>query len=451
MSISSLVRKTRADLYREFGVEASSELDDEFMDEDTYDGKQTSYIKKAFSTIPIRISSKEILDVERHVIEFEMRSTHPAALNSQFIAVDPMVFLPSDRIALFEIFGVREKQFVDVINKIPSIDKKRHVTSDAYNLFVIWLIHLATVLIRDAGIRHRFMMNVVKMLHYKFFTSYVKKVFPHGATESRMALVVSGLSKKFDIVTLGTWRRVIEKRCGDFITQPLHMDYISKGDNDGKLLYALSDAQTRIRFRVRLIQIAYYEHLKSGVELGSRTAVRDGEDGEKMIVQSVSAFDTMITNTFTEMTSVSSFVNRQAIISTVNQFPSISVSLLSTLLERVSQLAQEQLRKGTASDRTGKGDNEIITGLKELVSIIIQGSYRYVVRNGVPMSSKGIVYKRIKDAYGSSRINDKQINIVRRSVSEIVDTHSSVVRDATKSSLKLALVMYIILKSMQFY
>jgi len=407
-------------------------------------------IKQVFSTLDIKITEQQSLALQHVVMGFEVRKSHALALNSQFLGVYPIVFIESDRDALFEIFDVDEDHLKSLIQKIPSINTEWKVISDAFNLLCIWLIHLSYNDLRDVHQREYFQLNVAKYLHYRFFTSLVNNSFPHGAVERNMQAAIAGLSRKFDIITYGTWKATIEARCKDLISkQSIHLQAFVNAEDDLSFLRILSDSQTRMRDKVKNIARAYYEAHANGNVIASRSATMETDDG-KILIHTAKTFDQMIYNLQNEIMTARLFVDNETVRMLTEQFSAVSINMLNSALLSLVEMANDQ-RDSHQLDLIKVNDgHELYVGIRSLISNIIQKTYRNCMVNNVDVTNKAAVYIRVKNIYSSSRIIDEDIIAIKQSVGYLVDLISTSLRETTKSSLRLCIILYIIVRSFRF-
>lgn len=422
----------------------------------------SSHISQAFSDMGITIGPREILGMDRMLLKFEMRDTNILALNGVLLGVHGMAFTPPDRSAFFDLFGLKESV---IQNKLSSIDFREilgmrtdsdsvdnpKVASDAFNLTAVWIIHLAYTFIKDEKTRLRFQHNVAKYLHYKFFTSIVNNSFKHGADEGVMLATISTLTKKSHIIQYGTWKNVFNVRCDNLLDKSSnHIDALRHANDDKKFLMVITDIQTRIRDMVKIIAIQYYNLKASGVTIANRSATTEVE-GTKVLTQSVSTFDAMISNTFAEVPSIPIFIDRRLVMVISRQATSVSVPMLRKFLTQISIIANQQALTNDL-DKVVMIKNKVdyYIGIRALISGIIQSSYRYCIQRGISLSDKASLFIKIRDAHRSSRITDDGIMAVRKSLEMLVDMYGDTPREATKASLRSAFIMYIIAKSMKY-
>jgi hypothetical protein len=418
--------------------------------------QQTYTIKEGFSILPIHITPATLASLEKMVIQFELRATAPLALNSQTLGIHPIVFTAADRASFFHLFHLEESEVARIVRKIPSIDPKFKVISDPFNLLCIWVIHLAFTQLSNYHDRHKFQWLVAKYLHYRFFTSLVNYYFMHGANEAVMLATINSLSKKFDIITQGSWRLAIEARCTDLIDggedghKSIHYDTLVTMDDDIKIIYVISDVQSRIRDKVKIVNEVYYRFHKEGIKISSSSATYTDSEGEKILVQRASTLDIMTSTMITDVVNVNAFVDSQAVTKVASQFPAITPTLLRESLEYFSMVASRQAASGEFDAIQKNHDGELYIGIRTLVEKIIQISFRYCVNNRISLKDKASIWNALRNMYTSSRVNDVQVIAVKNSIRVFVDNSNKTQREATKSSLRIALIMYVIYRCLRF-
>jgi hypothetical protein len=410
----------------------------------------TRHIYAAFSNLPVSLTNKEIAGMETLVIQFEVRDPHPLTLSGQVFGVDPIVFSPQDKDKFFDLFGIDEKDLKAIIAKIPSVTVEHRVRSEPFAMLSLWLVHLATVLIKNERVRHAFQMNVLKYLHYRWFTSSVNHTFSRGASREIMAITIDSLTRKYDIITYGTWKRTIEARCEDFLSKGSRFyEVVESVDDDELFLRAIADMQNRVRDKIKNIVSVYFQVHASPQRVVSKSAVSE-IDGEKVLTQTISTFDVMKSAMATELLEVSSFVDPDVAGYIATLFPAASKYLLVNSLRAMSTLAVSQGYGNKLDLVTTGSEQKIYVGMRVLVDAILQTSYRYCIRRGIPLTNRKVVLLRVKDAFASSRISDPEITAIKESLVQFVDKYGKTSRDATKSSLRLAIVSYIIARSFRY-
>lgn len=409
-------------------------------------------IISAFDTLDIQIDDKTNKKLERLRIQFETRGTHPLALNSQVLAVHKIIFTPSDENEFYRCLGVTEKQLKTVVKSIPKsvVNPSFHVTSHPFNLLSMYCLHLAHKQISNNKHRHEFMFNIACILHYRFFTSIVNNSFRHGATEKIMMAVINDLSQKFDIIYYKTWKNAIYARCEDLISEKSgHYNSITTGDDAG-LLYALTDAQTRIRTKIVRIAVVYYDYKEKGVPgIASRSSVINTDDGEKELIQTTDTLNKMISSVVIASMNMNSFINRSDIDLVANTFSNISSNTLESTLITFSEIATIQAKSNDLDKIVMVNKEPVYVGARILITNIIQQSFRYCRENRINMKDNAAILVKTKNVFSASRIADPEIVKVKNSVIKLIDEFGKPKRETTKSSLRLAFITYILTRALR--
>lgn len=411
----------------------------------------TSFIRDAFSDFDIQLTPQHAKALHMFVLQFEMRADHALVLNSQSLAIRRVSFLPSDRRAVFNMFGLDEEDVQSVIDKIPSIDKDRLVSSDPLSLLCIWVAHLAHInraLPKDLKLLIKF--NVCKILNYRFFTSLSSHVFKYLADEATMLATISQLTNKYDIITLGTWKAVIDARCHDIIDpDSIHYKTIERMDDDKNILYIITDTRSRIADRIKNVAKVYYETHKSGIAISSYSNIKE-IDGQKIIADQVAMFDVMISNLTREVLNTNLFYEQQKVRLVADFFDTLSADKLRTAIIALSERAIDQYKSGDAFDEVRTiNHREVIIGIRKLITHIVQKTYRKLIYDGIPINAKAIVINA-RNIYSASRISDPDMLQIKESLTYFVDSIGTTKREATRASLRIAIILYILIKSMAY-
>ncbi len=389
--------------------------------------------------------------LEKWCIAYEVRDRYPEVFNSPLLAIYPANFFTKDVNALFNILEVDKDEFSYLIKQCKSVNQDFVVTSDLFNLLVVYAAHCTmhspnlTIAQKD-----KVLMILFKMLHYKFFTSVVNHRLPHGANLEIMQATIDTMSKKFDIIKpeTNTWKLVIEARCRDiFSKRSIHFSALNQFSPDKQILYIISDAQTRMRTKLGLVINAYREMHAKATKIGT-TSLIDNAGEEKTIKDIVATYDTMISSVTNKALNVNQFIKHKLIELVSKLIPNVRPDAMRTILTRFSMMAMRQYQK-QQQDLKSK-DGKILIGFGVLIDAIIQKTYRACMLEKVNMKSQLDILNRAKDMYRSSRIADPGILQVKESVAEFVEGLRVSNREATKASLKIAFILYIILLSFNY-
>jgi hypothetical protein len=405
-------------------------------------------IAENFGKLGISISHHEILQIERLVIFFCIRKTHPLTFDGTMIGVDPILFSQSDYNALFDIFKISIKDVEKAIKNTQSIDKNFIVTSDPFNLLCMWLVHLAPIYIKDKRICHEFSMNILRYLHYKFFCSVVNNSFRHGANRGVMEATINSLTKKSDIIRYESWRVLIDTHC-ERVLDPKDRLYttILTASPDDKYIKVLAEIQNSIRRKIVIVAQAYYLNSSEGNSVKSMSSISENAEGEKIIAQSASVIDSAQAAMVIEVLNPNVFVQDSLVKDVAEIYSNISERMLKIALLKINEEAviQQSSRK---FDKVDISNGEVTyIGIRALILEIIRLMVSICRTKGVNLGSRVKVFKTVRDAYGSSRTTDPDILAVKRSIAQIIDPYELTTNESSKSALRLAVISYIVYRT----
>jgi len=414
----------------------------------------------------VNLSLKELLlsrcnlDINKRVhdalvkwcISYEVRDNNPEAFNSPLIGIHPVHFLNKDVNALFDILGVDKDEFSKTIKQCKSVNQDFKVISDLYNLLTVWAAYCTLHSVKvSVPQQQQILMVLFKMMHYKFFTSVVNHRLKYGANLEVMQATIDQMSKKFDIIKpeTNTWKLIIEARSKDiFDKQSIHYNSLFTFAPDQKVLYIITDAQTRIRTKLRLVINEYYDNLQKNNRIGTSTLI-DTRGEEKTVKDLVATYDVMISNITNKSLNANEFVKHTLINMITKMVPNVRPDAMRTVLLGFSSMALVQYQKHKQNDMSK--DGKIIIGYAAMIDAIIQKTYRACILSGtVDMKVRIAILNKAKDLYRSSRITDPGVLLVKESVANFVETLKVSERPATKASLKIAFILYIILLSFDY-
>lgn len=406
-----------------------------------------------YEYFPIEVTKQNYLSMKKYVKEFELRTNHIEALNTALLGINKIYFLPKDVSGLFNIFNIDARHFKEIVHSASSIDTSRYVTSDTFNILIIWMAHRTRL--SSLSIKEKEDMQVLlfKILHYKFFTSIVNYNLPYGADEATMSYTINELSGKFYIKRddTPTWALVIEDRSKDIISPAsIHDVTIKNFSPDEDILYVITDAQTRIRKQLVTIIYKFHENKRAGKKIISSTLV--GEiDGERVLRSISSSLDGVAHKVSANVLNLNEFIDHELINIATVLTKNFKSDMLNSLLVNFSEMAVNQQKNGDHELTKGTGNNEIIYGYALLISYIIQKTYRMcMLDSSINVKSKIQILDKTRTIYRSSRINDRDILIVKNSIDALVNKYSDSKRTATNASLKLGFITYVMLLSMKY-
>ena len=399
----------------------------------------------------ITITKRMIDQLVRVCTLYEVRDDHVEALNSPMLGVNKIHFFDKDQRAVFDVFEVDRNDFAKMIQQ-SGLNKDFKVSSDVYNVFTVYMAHCIMKSSLPKSVQEEGCFALWKMLQYKFFSSIVNHMLPYKPNPDVMQATLDGLSAKFDIVNkeTNTWKLVMEARARELCQKEgnIHYHSILNFTPDQKVVYVLSDVQTRLRTKIKLVVQEYYKTLEEGKRIASTTMTTDDLEGEKIVKELTGSLDNMIAVICNKALNANQFIRNDVVRIVSKLVPNIRPDMMRTLLMFFSNqsVVQYQKHKQDEIDKTGR----YLIGYHILITEIIQRSYRLCILEKVNMKSRLAILDKVRNTFRSSRVNDPDILRIKDSVEHLVEIAKVTNRDSTKASLKIAFILYIILLTFDY-
>jgi len=416
----------------------------------------THILFTSFSNIPeinTPITAEFVNRLVEYCVMFETKNEHSLALNSYLLGVYPIYFTNVENSLFFSLLELDCEKIKSILKDHPLIDPNWTVVNDPYNYMIVFTAYRVITSSLKEELKERALLSLFKMLQYKFFTSLVQHYYKFGADKEVMDATIKDLTARYDIVKYGTWKEVIEVRSRDIYSpESIHRKTLETFKDDQAIIYVLSDIQSRIRQKVKLVTQEYYKNKDWNNEIRSYNLV-DEVDGEKVITATTNTLDNMIAQMLQQIQTPSRFVDDELITALSNKFTAINQDMFRRVLYAFTENAQLQFDSGDSKKtiRNRKDENALIyVGAELLITELIQKTYRFCILMKTNMKSKGDILTKTINLYSSSRVSDEDILTIKRSVVYFITNTGESVRPATIASMSIAFILYVIIRSMQY-
>jgi len=374
---------------------------------------------------------------------FENRGEHAEALNTPLLGCNKIKFLPRDSDALFDILGINRNDFQSTIRK-SSLNQSFIVATDPFNLLIVWAVHKFFTANIPTNMRIEACTSLFYMMLVRFFTSFVNHMLPHGATREIMEATVDSLSDKFDIKhqDTGTWKLVMLARAKELLDPTnIHCNTIKTLIGDQKITYLITDTQTRIRTKAKLVILEYFKMKESGKVVIDTTLMQTIGDTTDMKGLE-NSYDMMVQSVCNRVLNVNQLLRNDFLKLACSTTTNIKSDMLRELLIKFSTLATYQYSHHKQEDTDSRGRYR---GYVILIRNMIQRTYRACIMKKIKMTSKIAILSEVVNLYKASRVSDAEILKVKESVEAfVIDTKMSS-RESTRASLKIAFIIYLML------
>jgi hypothetical protein len=319
--------------------------------------------------------------------------------------------------------------------KLPTINKEFHISSDVFNLSVIWVIHaiLNSPHLNDKQ-KHNGAVDAALILQYKFLTSLMANWFKYPADPETAAAVYAQLSYKFALKQHGSWSATLRNRSEDLISEHgIHRECFTKFNDDLLVVRTLNDTQGRIRDMLKNIYGVIVQLTKDGVKLKTTTQTmqHEGEEILKDKSKNLQAYTRYIQSIITDR---NSFIKNELLSIVNNLMYTMPPKLLIKCLEWIS------------SNYRQPGAIEV----EKLVPMVMTHSFSYIEDNrNVLKESNGLasMVARLRGVYTSSRSTDMDLQDIRDTAENVVVKATNMKNVSVIASLRTAICLYLILRA----
>ena len=303
------------------------------------------------------------------------------------------------------------------------------------NLSCVWLLHQFAINTKLSNtVRHQAMVDVLLVLHYKLLTSLLVHFFKYPAAEATAEATYERLSYKFDLKRVGSWGGFLLERAEDVLRpNGIHAKTIKQMEDDDKVVYILSDIQTRIRGVMMNIMGVFVNVHNSGERIRSSSLVVE-HDGLEILKDKTKGLPSYI----------------QYINSVVNDRSSfVKTELLQVIQKAVSTMPPELLERTLywISDNYGvRGKSEI----ESILNDIVVHAYNYLLQHKQVLTKSGDfsdMLTKLKGAYMSSRTKDPLLLGLRSRLEALIYKATGNKNSSILASVRTGMMLYIVLRT----
>ena len=383
----------------------------------------------------LEITPRWVSTLRRYVYGFATKDNdHTEFFGSPFLGTHRVIFKTSDRVTFFrDIIDVDEVRLRDELIKTKWVNKDFKVSSDAFNLSIVYLMHRVQTSKLDRNMKEQALINLVMLFHYRIMTSIMNHYFGYLVKDAVAKTAYNKLSLKFDIKRYGSWNDLFKAR-GEFVIDPrtgIHYDTFTKMDNDKAIVYMVNDMESRLKGVVNDYTKVLYE-VKDSVDLvetDSGLAMLDGELNIKDVQKQVNRYRNYVNNVINDGTS---FFKQELVTYAAEAISRTDADKLETIIrEFPSQYAHV---KGEA--------------YREFVDDVVTHAFEYLATNNIRVNDiKGAFFK-VRGAYTSSKSTNALLFKLRKNGDEIVKSLTGIKTEIKITSLRTSLMLYIVLRTL---
>lgn len=358
----------------------------------------------------LEVNDRWALNLQKYVYAFITRKVgmvdHMAFFGSPYLGLEKITFTTADRNQWFsEIFDCDEEELRENLHAVSSINKDWAVVGDAFNMTIPYLLYRIHKSKLNERVKHRAMVDVVSMYHYKCLTSIVHNDYPFTARKEVVLETYNRLSLKYDIKRYGSWRALIEARA-EYILDPrtgIHYEAFTEMKDDKKIVYMVGDIQNRLRRAINDINKVFHDvkNKTNIVKLESAKVSLQDELTIKSVSKEVTQHVQYLDRILTEETS---FFNEELMKHAAGVLDGVRMDMLQYVLQEFPK----------------RYNNPKKPEYKQFAETVVLHMFEYLHTNGIKKSNVYNVLIKMRGAYGASRSNNDMVKTIRELGDQIV-------------------------------
>lgn len=331
-----------------------------------------------------------------------------------------------------DIIEVDEVGLEQDIHALKTVNPAFRVVSNVVNLSFIYVLYrlynskLPTRTIENTA------KSVIHIMHYKFITSIMAHYFRHPADKATAEATYNALTLKSDIRVTGSWGALVKLRGDNFTSRSsIHLKTFQSMSKDEKVLFAVSDIQTRIRKVIKTQTKLFYQIKENEGRVISVSSMMQTEQGQmvKDVARESSVYNRYIT----------------AVVPDKRDF--VRVELFNVIMEANPSASPEVTLAGLGymADVYLDRDKKY---LQELVEETIVYSLNFLREKRIRTGDLANILMKVKSMLVGSRVNDDIVLKLRELGDRVINEASPRSKAIPTSPERTALLLYILLRAL---
>jgi hypothetical protein len=359
-----------------------------------------------------------------HVRYLNQNPDHISFFSGNLLGTPVIRFKDSDLNRFFEIFPTVDYESLSRdIKSLPSINKDFKISSDTLNQTCFYFIHrFLTSNLLPPKDREVFAYNVAITFFYRTIAALMSDYFRYEANKSVALATFARLSNKHLIKQLGSWQKLIEYRAKELIKKDsIHRVSFENYNDDYKIVYAINDAQGRVRDAVKNYYVVFAEVIERGESITSASATVISPEGEETVKDKTEGVEKHLSYIHSIVGDQHTFIKDDlvGVITSINK--NTSAKMVKSVLTWISE-------------------NYIVAEHKKTIDDFIDKTYVYCVHlldYGGTVIDRRDYSKRLialKNMLLSTRSQDPELEVIR-------DLGKRIIKNSQKTSISTSLML----------
>ena len=314
---------------------------------------------------------------------------------------------------------------------LPTINPDFHVVGNPINASFLYAVH--RVLTSDLPERERTEVAVAILahMHYQFLSSLLYHQFPYRAQEAIALALYDSLSRKSMLKQYHTWGNLVRARSEDIISKgSIHYQTLIDFSDDEKIIYAISDIQSRIREVVKKLKSEYMRLRDQDARVMSQGSTLVTREGETVL---------------REFENKAAGLQRALKDIILDPHDLIRNEVLESTLKMVTTADERYLRTALLylSDAMGGKERASVEALVDALVIFIQGYLRRA-----PSSERTLIHvvMKVRNLMRSSQLAASDAIALRSLTADLIEKALEKRNATVQASTRIAVLVYLTIR-----
>lgn len=250
--------------------------------------KNAKNIREVFDThCSVTVSRNSLTTLFEFISDYAMgNEDHAAFLGGNSVGTVRLHYRPDDRDRWVDkILNCEDlRDLTRAYHSLDTVNTDFKVASNPINASYIYIAHRYMASSLSVQEREKGAILAITMMHYQFLASLFYHQFPYGAQEGISMAVYESLTRKSMLKRYHTWSGVVEAICTEIISpKAIHYKDILNFKDDDRIIYTITDIQTRIRMLVNKLKSEYMRLREEDNRVMSQGIYFLDEDGDQVL------------------------------------------------------------------------------------------------------------------------------------------------------------------------
>lgn len=390
----------------------------------------------ALGTDNIKVTKRTLKNIVSYWNQLQTRPDNIPFFGGNLLGTDNIRFLSADRDWWFdEILEIDEEYLKEYVHRVPIINTDWVVTSDVFNMSIIWILNnIMTVFGDKDKLALEAMLCVIDLFQFRFLTSIYSHYFRRPVDEAAATATYAALSMKFKIRQLGTWGAVIRDRSILTLAKDsIHYNTIKTLEPDESVMYFITDMSTRTRKTIK-DQYGVLDKIRAGNLRVQSSSATIELDGERIIRDKINSYSTARNYLIDVSGNQASFIK--------NELTNIITDIMTTVSEQVFNEALVVIANLPAGAERDK--------IEWCMDNTLMYSFDYITENRIRFNDIAFIITKMRSMFMSSKSPSPILHKLREDLEAFSVKHTKLRSPAALAAMRTSIMLYFLLRALSY-